>query len=204
MLLKKIIIILGISLSCIILQFPSVYGQGKDDFLLVEAKLWTSVGDTISGLLEYMNQYTLQFNITLSDTIENSLKYYSPRDIAGFYFYANGEKVIYHGKENPLNIGKVFLKLIYEGEYSVYQYLEIDQRTSYLSFLTHYFLWKDVWLEPEISIQFEKESLLKHFSKCPEITYKIKTGEYGLKNIVELIDEYEKCDLTDDYEYFYE
>ena len=202
MLLKKIIIIL--SFSCIILQLHNVYGQEKDDFLLVEAKLWTPEGDTITGLLEYMNQYTLQFNITLADTIENSLKYYSPRDIAGFYFYANGEKVIYHSKDNPLNIGKVFLKLLYKGEYFVYQYLEIDQRTSYLSFLTHYFLWKDVWLEPEISVQFEKEALLKHFYKCPEIEYKIKTGVYGLKNLVELIEEYEKCDLTDDYEYFYE
>ena len=204
MLLKNIITILGLSLSCIILQFHSVYGQEKDNLLLVEAKLWTAEGDTIPGLLEYMNQYILQFNITLSDTVENSLKYYSPRDIAGFYFLANDEKVIYHSKENPLNIGKVFLKLLYEGEYSVYQYLEIDQRTSYLSFITHYFLWQDDWLEPEISVQFEKEALLKHFSKCPEIVYKIKTGEYGLKNIVELIEEYKKCDLTDDYEYFYE
>ncbi len=204
MLPKDFIRIIIFGFCCSILFFQTVYAQERDKVLRVEAKLWNPSGDTITGLLEYANQYTLQFNITLFDSIENSLKYYSPRDIAGFYFYANGQKVVYHGLENPINIGNVFLKLLYQGEYSVYQYLELDMRSSYLSFITHYFLWKEEWLEPEISIQFEKEALLKHFSKCPEIEYKIKTGEYGLNTLVKIIEEYEKCDLTDEYEYFYE
>lgn len=204
MLINKPIRLMIFCYCCSIFFFQTIYAQERDNVLLVETKLWNSSGDTITGLLEYMNQYTIQFNITISDTVENSIKYYTPRDIAGFYFYSNGKKVIYHGIENPMYIGNVFLKLIYEGEYCVYQYLELDQRTSYLTFITHYFLWKEVWLEPEISVEFEKEALLKHFSKCPEIEYKIKIGEYGLKNLVQLIQEFEECDLTDDYEYFYE
>ncbi len=94
--------------------------------------------------------------------------------------------------------------MLYEGDYTVYQFLELNQKSSVLSFIASYYLWQGKWLEPAISHQHEKESLLHHFSDCPELEYKIKTDEYGLNEIKAIIEEYVNCDLTDDYEFFYE
>jgi len=118
-------------------------GQDSKDMLLIETKLWNEKGDTITGLIDYINQYNLQFNLTIIDTVTGVIKYYSPRDIAGFSFKVNTGEAVFYSVENPFNIGRVFLKAIYQGQYSVYQYLELDQRSSILSFIVHFYLRKE-------------------------------------------------------------
>ncbi|MBN2524680.1 MAG: hypothetical protein JXB24_15520 [Bacteroidales bacterium] len=202
---KKYIRILFFFVVCFIMQYSQTICQENDEFIAVDVKLWNSDGDTLYGTIDYINQYNLQFSVSLIDTNGNVIKYYSPRDIDGFCFVLNDEKAVFHSVENPLNIGMVFLLLIYEGKYSVYRYLELNQRSSIFSFIPHYYLWSENrWLEPEITKPFEKEALLYHFADCPELEYKIKTGEYGLNSIGTIIEEYEECELTDEYEFFFE
>lgn len=191
-------------IACFSNNYTQVCCQEKYNLMLIDSKLWNTDGDTISGKIEYISQYNLQFSVTISDTNRNALSFYSPRDLKGFCFFLNGEKVFFHSVENPFDMGRMFLKIIYAGEYSVYLYLELNQRSSQLSFIPHYYLWKNGWLEPEITIPTEKEALLEHFSDCPELEYKIKTGDYSLRTIGRIIEEYQKCRLTDDYEYFFE
>lgn len=195
-------IVVAFTIVCLIPHFIQVYGQDKGELVMLESKLWKSPGDTIVGEINYVNLYNLQFIIAVSDTNNKSPKYYSPKDLSGFYCILNNERLIFQSMENPFDRGRVFLQLIYKGKYSAYLFLELDQRTSMFSFIPHYYLWNDVWLEPEISIPLEKEALLYHFSDCPELEFKIKTDEYGLKNIGEIIEEYHECDLVDEYEFF--
>jgi hypothetical protein len=70
--------------------------------------------------------------------------------------------------------------------------------------MTSYYLWEKEWLPPPLSLRYETESLLHHFSDCPELEYKIKTGTYGISHIEMILKEYEACELTDEYEFFYE
>ena len=93
---------------------------------------------------------------------------------------------------------------MYQGEYTLYQYLEINYKSTVLSFLVSYYLWNKEWLLPPITQQYETESLLYHFCRCPELEFKIKSGIYGLPEIRDILTEYEKCELTDKYEYFFE
>lgn len=184
-------------------QYPA-RAQEKKDFILVDSKLWNSNGDTIEGKLVYINQYNFQFNLTMADTSGNTIKHYSPKDLAGFYYKLDDQVVEYESMLNPVDIGRVFLRVLYRGKHSVYQFLDINYKSTVLSYLTFYYLWENGWLDPPISIQNQKEALLHHFSDCPELEYKIKTLDYDLSDIRQILQEYQNCELTDDYEFFYE
>jgi hypothetical protein len=178
--------------------------QDSDKPVLVDGQIFTLAGDTIEGKLLYINQYNFQFSITLTDTSGNLISYYSPKDITGFSYNLHEDQVEFISMSNPSDLGKVFLRLLYKGKYTVYQFLEINHKSSYLTFRTFYYLWDKQWLEPPITFEFETESLLYHFSDCPELDYKIKTGAYGFSNLSLILNEYESCHLTDEYEFFYE
>ena len=193
-----------IIIACLVFNGNNIYSQDNTNMMLVDSKLWRSERDTIIGMIDYINQYNLQFGLTLTDSGGTTIKYYSTRDLEGFSIVLENDTIIFHSVENPFDIGRVFLRLLYSSEYSVYLYLELDQRTSILSFIPYYFIWKDDWLQPPITIPHEKEALLMHFSDCPEVEYKIKTGEYSLKTLTTIIEDYQKCKLTDEYEFFYE
>lgn len=182
----------------------SLHAQENEDFILVDSKLWNLDGDTIEGKLMYINQYNFQFNLILADTSGNIIKHYSPKDLSGFQYQLENQIVEYESMINPVDIGRVFLRVLYRSEYTVYQFLEINYKSTVLSYLTYYYLWKNEWLEPPISKQNETEALLYHFSNCPELEYKIKTHEYDLSDIKNILHEYKDCELTDEYEYFYE
>ncbi|MBN1953194.1 MAG: hypothetical protein JW801_18460 [Bacteroidales bacterium] len=195
----------GLFLGFLFLLFLPLPAQdeARKDFI-VEAKIRTSQGDTLNCNILYINQYNLQFSLTETDTSGNYIRHYSPRDLSGFTYSISEEINEFTSMTNPDDMGRIFLRKVYEGKYTIYQYLEIDRASSVLSFLASYYIWDDKWLKPAITKQFELESLLYHFSDCQELEYKIKTGEYGLGNIVEILQEYENCELTDEYEYFYE
>ena len=201
---KKKFIAICFALFMVLLQNLSCYSQDKENLILVQSKLWTFNGDTIEGDLIYNNQYNFQFNLTLADTSGNTIEHYSPKELAGFMYQLEDEVVEYESMLNPVDIGRVFLRVLYRGQITVYQFLEINYRTSVLSFLTYYYLWDGEWLEPPLSLQNETETLLDHFSDCPELEYKIKTQQYDLSDIRTILQEYEHCKLTDDYEFFYE
>jgi hypothetical protein len=181
-----------------------VFTQVNDDFILVDSKLWDEKGDTTEGKLIYVNQYNFQFNLVLADTSGNVIKHYSPKDLAGFYYMLDDQIVEYESMLNPVDIGRVFLRVLYKGSKSMYQFLDINYKSTVLSYLTYYYLWEDKWLDPPISAQNETPALLYHFSDCPELEYKIKTSEYSLSNIRLILQEYQECKLTDEYEFFYE
>ena len=181
-----------------------INAQEKDDVILVDSKLWDQKGDTIEGKLIYINQYNFQFNIMLADTGGNVIKHYSPKDLAGFSYRLNDQDIEYESMLNPVDIGRIFLRILYRGDYSVYQFLDINYKSTVLSYLSYYYLWNKEWLEPPIHSQNETEALLYHFSDCPELEYKIKTHEYELTDIKKIITEYQDCKLTDDYEFLYE
>lgn len=186
--------------------FPghSLLAQEDKDYILVKCKLWDQDGDTIEGNLIYINQYNFQFNLTLADTSGKPIKYYSPKELAGFYYKLEDQIVEYESMLNPVDMGRVFLRVLFRGYYTVYQFLDINYKSSVLSYLTYYYLWDNEWLDPPISGQNEIPALLHHFSDCPELEYKIKNKEYDLSNIRQILEEYQDCQLTDEYEYFYE
>jgi hypothetical protein len=178
--------------------------QEKERGIILEAKLWTQQGDTTQCTILYINQYNLQFKLTCVDTSSQEVIYYSPKDLEGFSYIMSDEEVEFRSMPNPEDLGRIFLRVAYRGKVTLYQYLEINYRTRYLSFLVSYYIWDKAWKLPAITQAFEMESLLYHFSDCPELEYKIKTREYGLIQIREIISEYEACELTDDYEFFFE
>jgi hypothetical protein len=201
---RKYTVVIYALIACCVPGFVAqAYGQPDDEMLLTDAKLWKA-NDTVRGKIDYINQYNLQFSVTLTDTSGNVIKYYSPKELDGFSILLQKEEMVFRSIENPYDIGRVFLMLIYEGTFSVYLYLELNQRSSFISFVPYYYIWKDGWVEPPITVAHEKEALLMHFSDCPELEYKIKNGEYGLTSIIKIIEEYQDCQLTDDYEFFYE
>ena len=181
-----------------------VFTQEDRDFILVDSKLWDVKGDTTEGKLIYINQYNFQFNLMLADTSGNIIKHYSPKDLAGFYYFIDDRIEEYESMLNPVDIGKVFLRVLYRGSKSMYQFLDINFKSTVLSYLTYYYLWEDNWLDPPISRQNERSALLHHFSDCPELEYKIKTLEYNLSHIRLILNEYHECQLTDEYEFLYE
>ncbi len=199
---------IGFNLLLFLLSFPSQYSvmaQEKDKPLLVDGKLWDLNGDTIEGKIIYINQYNFQFNLTLADTSGKPIKNYSPKELTGFcYFLDDNVEVAYESMTNPTDIGKVFLRVLYKGDRSVYQFLDINYRSTSLSYLTFYYLWDREWLDPPFSAQNQTAALLHHFSNCPELEYKIKTGEYNLTDIRQILEEYKDCRKTDEYEFFYE
>lgn len=186
------------------IPYTICHAQIDENALLVDVKLWNENKDTVYGKALYINQYNFQFNLTIVDTSGQPLAYYSPKDLAGFIYYTGNEKIEFNSMQNPVDMGRLFLRVVYRGKYTLYQLLDIDYKTTVLTFLVSYYLWDDTWLLPPITKRFEKESLRYHFSKCPELDYKIKTGQYGLPNIKTIISKFEECDLTDDYEFFYE
>jgi hypothetical protein len=182
----------------------SARSQEDDDLLLVEGKLWTATGDTIHGELLYINQFNYQFNVTIIDTANKSSQVYSPKDLAGFIYYIDNEGYEFLSMSNPSDIGRLFLRVLYRGKFTLFQLLELNQSSPALSYKVYYYLWDKDWLYPPLTQQYEEESLLKQFSDCPELEFKIKSGAYGLSQIRQIITEYEKCKLTDTYEYFFE
>jgi hypothetical protein len=188
----------------LLIRFNPVAAQNATKTFLADAKVWKGPGDTIRNMLIYINQYNCQFNISLTDTITGTTTLYSPKDIQGFSYIIQDETVEYTSMPNPTDLGKIFLRVLYRGTYTLYQFLEINYNTPALSFDVYYFLWKDEWINPPLTQKFERESLLSHFSDCPELEYKIKTGEYGLSKIRNIMTEYEDCKLTDEYEFFFE
>ena len=170
----------------------SCQAQEDEQPLMVDVKYWKNSADTSAGKALYINQYNYQFNLTICDTSGQPISYYSPKDLDGFIYYAGNQKYEYKSMLNPIDMGKLFLQVVYQGNYTLYQLLDVNYKSSVLSFLVSYYLWDD------------KESLLYHFSKCPELEFKIKTGQYGLPQIKDILYEFEHCDLTDDYEFFYE
>ena len=201
---NKISIVLFISWLILPLHASPGYSQSEDHALLVDVKYWKSKGDTAFGKAMYINQYNFQFNLTICDTSGQPLAYYSPKDLEGFLYTTGDETIEYTSVQNPVDMGRLFLRVVYRGRYTLYQLLDINYRTSVLSFLVSYYLWDNKWVLPPITSSFETESLLYHFSSCPELEYKIKTSQYGLPHIKEIIDEFEHCDLTDRYEFFFE
>ena len=184
--------------------FTDCHSQIEDKPLLVDVTYWKDNGDSSKGEALYINQYNLQFNLTICDTSGQPLAYYSPKDLEGFVYYPGNEKIVFISVLNPVDMGRVFLRKVYSGHYTLYQFLDINYGNTVLSFTVSYYLWDKEWKLPPITAKYEKESLLYHFSKCPELEYKIKTGQYGLQNIKTIITEFEKCELTDEYEFFYE
>lgn len=178
--------------------------QDNKDYILVDSELLTGNGDTVKGKLIYINQYNFQFNLTLADTSGNVIKHYSPKDIEGFRYWLDDKMVEYESMLNPVDIGRVFLRVLYRGHYSVYQFLDINYKSSVLSYLTFYYLWDGDWIDPPITNQNETTALLHHFSDCPELEFKIKTHHYDLSDIRQILIEYQNCTLTDEYEFFYE
>ena len=178
--------------------------QIEDRALLVDVKFWKGAGDTLFGKALYINQYNFQFNLTVCDTSGQPLAYYSPKDLAGFTYQTGDDNVEFTSMLNPVDMGRLFLRVVYRGKYTLYQLLDINYKTTVLSFLASYYLWDNEWILPAITIRYEKESLLQHFSACPELEYKIKTGQYGLPQTKTIIEEFEHCNLTDTYEFFYE
>jgi hypothetical protein len=193
---------------CFLLSFlllsQKAVSQEESISMQVNAKLWNASGDTIYGKLQYINEFNLQFNVTLVDSAGHPLQLYSPKDLDGFIYYLDNDSVEYTSMDNPTDLGRLFLRLLYNGKLKMYQFLEINLRSSYLSYNVSYYLWDNEWLYPPITMKFEKESLLFHFSNCPDLKYKINSGIYHLSNIREILSEYEHCELTDKYEYFYE
>jgi len=188
----------------LLLPFHFCNAQIEDRALLADVKFWKNDGDTSFGKALYINQYNFQFNLTICDTSGQPLAYYSPKDLEGFIYYAGNEKVEFNSVQNPVDMGRLFLRVVYRGKYTLYQLLDINYKTTVLSFLVSYYLWDNKWIQPPITSNFEVESLLYHFSSCPELEYKIKTGQYRLPHIKAIIEEFEHCDLTDKYEFFYE
>ncbi len=187
------------------LLFTSLcHAQIDDHALLVDVKYWEDDNDTVFGKALYINQYNFQFNLTICDTSGQPLYYHSPKDLTGFIYYAGSQKYEYFSMLNPVDMGRLFLQVVYQGNYTLFQLLDINYKSTVLSFLVSYYLWDDKWIYPPITSKFERESLLYHFSMCPELEYKIKTGQYGLSQIKNIITEFEQCELTDEYEYFYE
>jgi hypothetical protein len=200
---NRIVIYCSAILTLFIYTQPAA-GQENQRNLLLEAKLWNQQGDTTRCTIIYINQYDLQFKVSCIDTINNEVKYYGPKDLAGFSYIMSDDRVEFQSMPNPEDLGRKFLRIVYRGDITLYQHLEINYKTRYLSYLVSYFLWNGEWMLPPITQAFEKESLLYHFSDCPELEYKIKTGEYGIIQIREIVSEYESCELTDEYEFFYE
>ncbi len=204
MLSKRNYIWLFLFVIILILPHEDIRSQENGELTVVDSKLWTKEGDTIKGKILYINQYNLQFNVTLTDQNKSPFRFYSPRDIAGFVYTIDSEQIEFNSVVNPVDLGWVFLRVIYRGSKTLYQFLEINSKSSVLSFQVSYYLWDNEWLMPPITYPQEKESLLSHFADCPELEFKIKSGTYGLSQIKTLIEEYESCTLTDTYEYFYE
>lgn len=188
----------------------TVSGQEPSDTVnsskpvLIDATLIFTNDDSLNGKILYRNQYEYQFRIILTDTIGNVIEYYTPKDLRGFIYVIDSSRYRYDAMDNPMDIGKVFLRLMYRGENSVYQFLEANQRNNRISFRLQYYIWNEVWRDPPITPENTTWALLKHFSDCPELEYKIKTGEYGFSSMAKILREYEKCSLTDRYEFFYE
>lgn len=178
--------------------------QSEEPAFLVDIKYWNNDGDTNYGKALYLNQYNIQFNLTLTDTSGHSLAYFSPKDLGGFIYNTGDQEIEFNSMPNPVDLGRMFLRVVYRGNFTLYQLLDINYRSTVLSFLVSYYLWDNEWIYPPVSSKFEKESLLYHFSSCPELEFKIKTGQYGLSQIREIITEFEHCKLTDEYEFFYE
>jgi hypothetical protein len=186
------------------LSIVDCYSQIEDRAILVDVKYWKAEGDTGSGKAMYINQYNFQFNLTICDTSGQPLAYFSPKDLEGFSYYTGNEYIEFNSMQNPVDMGRLFLRVVYRGKYTLYQLLDINYKSSILSFLVSYYLWDGKWILPAITSTFESESLLYHFSSCPELEYKIKTGQYRLPQIKEIIEEFENCKLTDQYEFFFE
>jgi hypothetical protein len=184
--------------------FGDLMSQEDGESFLVDCKLWTKEGDTIVGKLLYINQYNLQFNVALTNQNKSPFQYFSPKDISGFVYTSDNEQIEFNSVVNPVDLGRVFLRVLYRGKYTLYQFLEINKKSTVLSFQVSYYLWQNEWLKPPITYLNEKESLLYHFADCPELEYKIKSGTYRLSQIKTIIEEYERCNLTDTYEFFYE
>jgi hypothetical protein len=138
------------------------------------------------------------------DTAGNYIRNYSPKDLAGFSYNISDVTYEFISMQNPNDMGRIFMRKVHGGRLKVFQFLDINPASSSLSFRVSYFLWKDEWLQPAIRKEFEVESLLHHFKDCHELEYKIKTGELGLNDIKTILKIYESCELTDEYEFFYE
>ena len=197
------ITILFLFMECFTAAFLC-HAQEDELPIMVDVKYWQNAGDTNTGKALYINQYSYQFNLTICDTSGQPLSYYSPKDLEGFIYYVGNQKYEYKSMLNPVDMGKLFLQVVYKGDYILYQLLDVNYKSTVLSFLVSYYLWDDKWIFPPITTKYERESLLYHFSKCPELEFKIKTGEYGLSQIKEILYEFEHCNLTDEYEFFYE
>ncbi|MBN1597660.1 MAG: hypothetical protein JW894_05160 [Bacteroidales bacterium] len=201
--LKKfsLFIILG---SILLVYNSTIICLQTDDEYIYDFELWLNEGDTIKTKAFYINQFNLQFCVTTVDTAGNEKETFTPKDLKGFKYNNQASEVEFHSMENPNDMGRLFLRIVYKGEYSLYQFLEINLHSTVLSFTALYYLWNNGWLRPPISKTFEKESLLEHFSDCPELEYKIKKGQYGYSNLNEIMSEYENCELTDEYEFILE
>jgi len=194
-----------ISFLLIILAAATVSkGQNNEFPLMVDVKFWKTEGDTLAAKALYINQYNFQFGFNTCDSSGNSLTYYTPKDLAGFFYKTGDEIVEFNSLENPEDMGRLFLRVLHRGRLILYQFLEINHAAPTLTYQAAYYLWNNGWLDPPITQKFEKESLMSHFSECPELEYKIKTGVYGLPQIRNIITEFESCLLTDTYEFFYE
>jgi hypothetical protein len=178
--------------------------QDENDFMQVNGILWKTSGDTIYGNIQYINQFYFQFSVTLVDSAGTPTQSFSPGDLEGFIYYIENDTVEYISINNPTDLGRLFLRLMYRGKLLMYQFLELDMKSSELTYKVSYYLWDKKWLYPPISIEYETESLLYHFSDCPELEYKIKSGTYRLSQIRAILHEYEHCKKTDTYEYFFE
>jgi hypothetical protein len=181
-----------------------VLSQDEEEKYSVEGILWNNSGDTIHQKLLYINQFSFQFNITVIDSNDAPVMFYSPKDLAGFKFAIDSDYIEYISMNNPEDLGRLFLRVVYRGKYTLYQFLEQNFKSSMLTYRVSYYLWDDKWLYPPLTYEFEVESLLYHFSDCPELEYKIKSHAYGLSAIKQILKEYEACKLTDTYEFFYE
>jgi len=199
----KLVSIILFTLLIFLVTFVT-HAQDGDESIIVEVKYWSPQGDTTSGKAIYVNQYNYQLGFTVCDSAGKPMNYYTPKDLGGFVYVTGDEKIEFNSLDNPVDMGRLFLRVVYRGRFVLYQFLEVNYSAATLTFQTSYYLWNGKWLDPPITQKFEKEALLYHFSDCPELEYKIKTGEYGLSKIRNIITEFEGCQLTDTYEFFYE
>jgi hypothetical protein len=193
-------------IGILIILSGSDYCPGQDgiESTIIDVEYWSPEGDTATAKAIYVNQYNYQFNIIICDTAGVPLSVLAPKDLAGFRYTSGNEIIEFTSLQNPEDMGRLFLRLVYHGKLSLYQLLSMNYSSTIISFNVSYYLWNNKWLVPPLTLQYEREALLKHFAGCPELEFKIKTGRYGLSNIRDIITEYEKCSLTDTYEFFYE
>ena len=170
-------------------------------YFLYHIFLITDTNDTIPALVQFGNEFNMQYTLTSTDTSGNPLTIYTPRDIKKFYYIVNTDTTWYISKESPIDGIGVFMKLLIRGRIDLYQLIVPDKQKSPMNYKVEYFLWKNGWQLPAITYDDEVGSLLAHFSNCFQLQYKIKSHEYGIAQFRKILAEYENCELINKYDF---